>query len=316
VHNSFPVPRGPFDATDPDLNDKPGETGIRDQEVGAAAEYEQRQILLFCPVDGFENGLFVRGIYKIARGTTDAEGCQGSQGDVLVDECFHRGFSLTLRPMRRLRAIVVIVLAFIITAQAQTARRQPAPVMGVAGAEWLTRPERIREEDPDRMLASLEIKPGSFVADIGAGVGYHTWRLAEIVGPAGRVIAEDIQEGMIGRLRKNITDRKLNNVDIVLGTPTDPKLPANSIDLVLMVDVYHEFSDPVTMMNRIRSALKADGRVVLVEFRKEDPRVPIQPLHKMSVEDVRSELEPLGFRFQRTLEFLPWQHILFFSAGK
>jgi precorrin-6B methylase 2 len=212
--------------------------------------------------------------------------------------------------------LLVFFLAFLLTGQAQTPRRQPAPVMGVAGAEWLTRHERIQEEEPDRMLASLEIKPGSVIADIGAGVGYHTWRLAEIVGPAGKVIAEDIQEGMIARLKKNIADRKLSNVDIILGTPTDPKLPNNSIDLVLMVDVYHEFSDPVTMMTRIRSALKADGRVVLVEFRKEDPKVPIQPLHKMSIQDVRSELEPLGFKFQKTLEFLPWQHILFFSSGK
>jgi ubiquinone/menaquinone biosynthesis C-methylase UbiE len=188
--------------------------------------------------------------------------------------------------------------------------------MGVAGSDWLTRPERIQEEDPDRMLASLEIKPGSVVADIGAGVGYHVWRMSEIVGPAGKVIAEDIQEGMIAQLRKNIADRKLKNVDIILGTPTDPKLPNNAVDLVLMVDVYHEFSDPVAMMNHIRSSLKPDGRVVLVEFRKEDPTVPIQPLHKMSVQDVRSELEPLGFKFQRSLEFLPWQHVIFFSSGK
>jgi ubiquinone/menaquinone biosynthesis C-methylase UbiE len=185
--------------------------------------------------------------------------------------------------------------------------------MTVEGADWLTRPERIQEEDPDRMLAALEIKKGSVVADIGAGVGYHVWRLAEIVGPAGKVIGEDIQEGMIRLLKKNIDDRKLRNVDIILGTPTDPRLPSNALDLVLMVDVYHEFSDPITMMKHIQNALKPDGRVVLIEFRKEDPRVPIQPLHKMSVDDVRSELEPLGFKFQRTIEFLPWQHILIFN---
>ena len=188
--------------------------------------------------------------------------------------------------------------------------------MGVEGAPWLVRPERIQEEDPDRMLASLGIKRGWVVADIGAGVGYHAWRLADIVGPAGKVIAEDIQPGMIEFLKKNIAGRKLKNVDIVLGTQTDPKLPDNSVDLVLMVDVYHEFSDPLAMMTHIRNALKHDGRVVLVEFRKEDPAVPIQPLHKMSVEGVKSELEPLGFKFQRTLEFLPWQHIIFFTAGK
>jgi ubiquinone/menaquinone biosynthesis C-methylase UbiE len=215
-----------------------------------------------------------------------------------------------------LPAFALIVLTLVSAAQTPTGvQRQPAPVMGVGGADWLIRPERIQEEEPDRMLAALEIKKGSVVADVGAGVGYHVWRLAEIVGPAGRVIAEDIQDGMIQLLRKNIDARKLSNVDIVLGTPTDPKLPANSLDLVLMVDVYHEFSEPVTMMRHIRNSLKPDGRLVLVEFRKEDPSVPIQPLHKMSVQEVRSELEPLGFRFQRSLDFLPWQHILIFTVG-
>lgn len=185
--------------------------------------------------------------------------------------------------------------------------------MGVGGADWLVRPERIQEENPDRMLAALDIPKGSVVADIGAGVGYHVWRLAEIVGPTGKVIGEDIQPGMIDLMKRNIDARKLKNVEIVLGTPTDPKLPQGAVDLVLMVDVYHEFSDPVAMMRQIQRALKPNGRVVLVEFRKEDPSVPIQPLHKMSIQDVRSELEPLGFKFQRVLDFLPWQHILIFT---
>src|SRR5262247_3594840 len=216
--------------------------------------------------------------------------------------------------MPRFRALTFLLLVFAAAALSQTqVGRQPAPVMSVAGADWLVRPERIQEEEPDRMLAALEIKKGSVVADIGAGVGYHVWRLAEIVGPTGKVIGEDIQEGMIRLLKKNVDDRKLRNIEIVLGTPTDPKLPANALDLVLMVDVYHEFSEPVAMMKHIQTALKPGGRVVLVEFRKEDPKVPIQPLHKMSVQDVRSELEPLGFKFQRALEFLPWQHILIFT---
>src|SRR6058998_15447 len=218
--------------------------------------------------------------------------------------------------MRKRQALPFILLSAVLaTTQAQTQTgRQPAPVMSVAGADWLTRPERIQEEDPDRMLAALDIKKGSVVADIGAGVGYHVWRLAEIVGPSGKVIGEDIQEGMIRLLKKNIEDRKLANVEPVLGTPTDPRLPSKSLDLVLLVDVYHEFAEPVTMMRHIQDSLKPDGRVVLVEFRKEDPGVPIQPLHKMSVQDVRSELEPLGFRFQQSLEFLPWQHILIFTG--
>jgi ubiquinone/menaquinone biosynthesis C-methylase UbiE len=217
--------------------------------------------------------------------------------------------------VRRLQLLPFLLLACLTVTPAQT-RRQPAPVMGVGGADWLIRPERIQEEEPDRMLAALDIKPGSVVADVGAGVGYHVWRLAAIVGPGGKVIAEDIQEGMIQRLRKNVEDRKLHNVEIVLGTPTDPKLPANSLDLVLMVDVYHEFSEPVTMMKHIQNALKPNGRAVLVEFRKEDPTVPIQPLHKMSIQEVRSELEPMGFRFQRSVDFLPWQHILIFTVSK
>jgi len=220
--------------------------------------------------------------------------------------------------MQKLQGLLCIFLwAFLATAPAQTQTgRQPAPVMSVEGADWLTRPERIQEEDPDRMLAALDIKKGSVVADIGAGVGYHVWRIAEIVGPTGKVIGEDIQEGMVRLLKKNIDDRKLRNVEVILGTPADPKLPKNAIDLVLMVDVYHEFTEPVMMMRRIQEALKPDGRVVLVEFRKEDPNVPIQPLHKMSVQEVRSELESVGFKFQRSLEFLPWQHIIIFSSGK
>jgi ubiquinone/menaquinone biosynthesis C-methylase UbiE len=224
--------------------------------------------------------------------------------------------------MRKILAVVVLfvsLLSAIQLSQTQTQtqiKRQPAPVMGMGGADWLVRPERIQEEDPDRMLAALEIKPGSVVADVGAGVGYHTWRLSQIVGPTGKVIAEDIQDGMIRLLQKNIEDRKIRNVEIVHGTPTDPRLPENAVDLVLMVDVYHEFSDPVTMMRQIRRSLKADGRVALVEFRKEDPNVPIQPLHKMSVEDVRGELESMGFKFQKVMTFLPWQHILIFTSGK
>jgi ubiquinone/menaquinone biosynthesis C-methylase UbiE len=218
--------------------------------------------------------------------------------------------------MPKFRTLAFVLLVLVATGWSQTqVRRQPAPVMSVEGADWLTRPERIQEEDPDRMLSALDIKKGSVVADIGAGVGYHVWRLAEIVGPTGKVIGEDIQDPMIRLLKKNIDDRKLKNVEIVLGTPTDPKLPAKALDLVLMVDVYHEFSEPATMMKHIQNALKPDGRVVLVEFRKEDPRVPIQPLHKMSVEEVRSELEPLGFKFQRAVEFLPWQHILIFTVN-
>ena len=213
--------------------------------------------------------------------------------------------------------IISSIAAFLITlVPLQTPVRKPAPVMSAAGADWLTRPERIKEENPDAMLKALDIKPGSTVADVGAGIGYHAWRLSEIVGPDGKVLAEDIQPEMIRMLEKNIQQRKATNVRPILGTETDPKLPAGQVDLVLMVDVYHEFSDPVTMMQNIRKSLKPDGRVVLVEFRKEDDNVPIRPEHKMSTQQVRAELEPLGFKFEKVLDFLPWQHILFFSVAK
>jgi len=216
-----------------------------------------------------------------------------------------------------LNLLPILISAFLFLAPQQTAtKRQPAPVMSAAGADWLVRPERIKEEDPDRMLKALEIKPGSIIADVGAGVGYHAWRLAEIVGPTGKVIAEDIQPEMIRKLEANIGQRGLKNVQVILGSEKDPKLPAGQIDLVLMVDVYHEFADPVVMMQSIKRSLKPDGRVVLVEFRKEDDRVPIRPEHKMSVRDVRAELEPMGFKFEKVLDFLPWQHILFFSIAK
>src|SRR4026209_1941406 len=131
-------------------------------------------------------------------------------------------FQFNIGCVQRLRALAFVLLAIspVLAASAQTqTQRQPAPVMGVGGADWLVRPERIQEEDPDRMLAALDIKKGSVVADVGAGVGYHVWRLAEIVGPTGKVIGEDIQDGMIRLMKKNIEDRRLKNVEIILGTP-------------------------------------------------------------------------------------------------
>ena len=220
---------------------------------------------------------------------------------------------------RRVRLSILLAIFTLVSfgfSQKPEIRRQPAPVMGASGAGWLVRAERIREEQPDQMLSALEIKKGAVVADVGAGVGYHSWRLSTIVGPSGKVIAEDIQPEMLNMLRSNIEVRGLQNVQIVLGTLTDPKLPAGGVDLVLMVDVYHEFSQPVLMMENIRKALKPDGRVVLVEFRKEDPDVPIQPLHKMSVQGARSEMEQMGFKFDKLIDFLPWQHILIFKPAK
>jgi len=197
--------------------------------------------------------------------------------------------------------------------------RQTAPVMGMGGAPWLVRPEREAEEAPDEALAAIDaaigIAKGAHVADIGAGVGYFTWRLAARVGPAGKVYAVDIQQAMLDQLRKNMSERKLANYEAVLGAEDDPRLPAGRIDLALLVDVYHEFSQPQKMLRKIRASLTPDGRMVLLEYRKEDPKVPIQPAHKMSVAEVRAEIEPEGFKLEKTLENLPRQHILIFRKN-
>lgn len=191
--------------------------------------------------------------------------------------------------------------------------RHYAGTMSAAGAPWLVRSEREREEQPDKALDELKIAKGSVVADIGAGVGYMSWRLAERVGPAGKVYANDIQPEMLDLLRQNMGQRHIRNVEPVLGEADDPKLPPGQLDLVLMVDVYHEFSQPQKMLRHIREALRPDGRMVLLEYRAEDPAVPILPLHKMTVAQVKAEIEPEGFRLSQVIETLPRQHLLIFT---
>jgi ubiquinone/menaquinone biosynthesis C-methylase UbiE len=194
------------------------------------------------------------------------------------------------------------------------AERTPAEVMSWRGADWLTRDTRIDEEQPDKMLAALDIKPGDVVADIGAGVGYHVMKLSPMVGPTGQVIGEDIQPEMIVMLQKNVAALGLTNVRAVQGKEDDPLLPLAGVDLILMVDVYHEFANPRAMLQKFRKALKPNGRLVLVEYRGEDPNVPIRAEHKMTLMQVRAELEPAGFLFQQSLEFLPWQHLIIFTS--
>lgn len=193
--------------------------------------------------------------------------------------------------------------------------RRIAPVMGVDGADWLDREERQREEQPDKALAALDLKPGMWVADVGAGTGFYSLRLAKAVLPSGVVIANDIQPGMLERLRANAAGQGITNIETVLGTESDPKLPNAKLDLVLLVDVYHEFSRPQRMLERIRESLKPDGRLVLLEFRKEDPSVPIRPEHKMSVAEVKAEVLPEGYQFEKAVDTLPWQHIIFFRKS-
>jgi predicted methyltransferase len=214
-------------------------------------------------------------------------------------------------------AALTLAATLVVTAQ-QTgvhplSGRRIAQTMGVGGADWLDRSERDLEEDPDRAIDELKIVKGSTVADVGAGSGYMTVKLAKKVGPQGKVYANDIQPGMLDLLNKRISRAKITNVTPVLGTQDDPKLPADALDLVLMVDVYHELSQPQLMLRQIRAALKPGGRLVLVEYRKEDPDIPIRPEHKMSVAEAKLEVEAEGFRLTRTSEDLPRQHILIFT---
>lgn len=190
--------------------------------------------------------------------------------------------------------------------------RPIAGVMGMGGADWLERAEREREEEPEKALDTIGLRLGMTVADIGAGTGYFSLRMARRVGPAGQVYATDIQPGMLSRLEQRIKRDGVHNIVPVLGTETDPKLPRGACDLALMVDVYHEFAYPREMLAAIGAALKPDGRLVLLEYRKEDPDVPIREEHKMSVATVRQELEAEGFVFDKLIDTLPRQHILVF----
>ena len=215
------------------------------------------------------------------------------------------------------RAGAALLLSAALAAQAPGTHpisgRRFAPVMGYQGADWLERAERLDEEEPDRAIAALKIAKGSTVADIGAGSGYMTVKLADRVGTAGHVYANDIQPQMLELLRRKVESRHLQNVTLVQGDIDDPKLPAAAMDLELLVDVYHEFSQPQAMLRHLRDALKPTGRLVLLEYRKEDPAIPIRPEHKMSVAEAKLEVEAEGYTLSRVDESLPRQHILIFT---
>ena len=214
--------------------------------------------------------------------------------------------------------LLAVVLASVLAAQTPGVHpisgRRYAPVMGYQGAPWLERGEREEEEAPDVALDLLRIPKGASVADIGAGSGYITVRLAARVGPAGRVFANDVQPQMLNMLSRRLSGAKITNVTLIEGTLDDPRLPPASVDLALMVDVYHELSQPQTMLRHLREALKPGGRLVLLEYRKEDPTVPIKPEHKMSVAEAQMEVEAEGFTLSKVDEALPRQHILIFAA--
>jgi ubiquinone/menaquinone biosynthesis C-methylase UbiE len=193
--------------------------------------------------------------------------------------------------------------------------REIAAVMGWQGAAWLEREEREREERTDLLLRALDLKPGMVVADIGAGTGYLSRRIAPAVTP-GKVLAVDVQPEMVGMLQALARQEGLTNIQPSLGAENDVKLASDSVDLAIMVDVYHELAFPYEVLGSIVRALRPGGRAVFVEYREEDPRVPIKPLHKMSEAQVRREAEVHPLVWERTVNSLPWQHMVVFRKSR
>jgi ubiquinone/menaquinone biosynthesis C-methylase UbiE len=192
--------------------------------------------------------------------------------------------------------------------------REIADAMHYSGASWLVRESREREEECSTMLKALHVKPGQTVCDMGCGNGFYTLKLAKLVGDKGQVLAVDIQPEMLSLLNERAKEEKLANIKPILGTPVDPNLPEGKIDLILCVDVYHEFSNPEEMLTSMRKSLKAGGRIALVEFRAEDPKVPIKPLHKMTKAQILKEWPANGFKLVEQSDKLPWQHLMFFEV--
>jgi len=187
-------------------------------------------------------------------------------------------------------------------------------VMGYRAAGWLERPERVKEEEPAKLVKALDVKPGMVVADVGAGSGYHAFLLSPLVGAKGKIIASDIQQEMLDLIAKKAKKLDVTNIETVKGTETDPKLPATAVDLILMVDVYHELSHPFEMTEKMVAALKPGGRLVFVEFRLEDEKVPIKLVHKMSERQVLKEMGIFpALEHTTTVNTLPWQHVIIFT---
>ena len=191
--------------------------------------------------------------------------------------------------------------------------REIAQTMHWQGAPWLTREEREKEEDCTTMFRQLKVQPGQMVCDLGAGNGFYTLWLAKLVGEKGRVLAVDIQPEMLEMLKQRAAKENVSNIDLILGTTVDPKLPEGKLDLVLLVDTYHELSNPVEVLAAVRRSLKPHGRLALVEFRLEDESVPIKVLHRMSKAQILKEYTANGFKLVDQFDGLPWQHLMFFE---
>ena len=192
--------------------------------------------------------------------------------------------------------------------------REIAHVMGPGGILWLERTERETEEKPQLLIDALDIKPGQTIADLGAGSGYYSFRIAPLVGPTGKVLAIDIEPAMLDVIAQRASRERIANVATVRASARGPNLAPGSVDLLFMVDVYHELEYPYEVMTEVRSALKPGGRVALIEYRAEDPQVAIKPVHKMSERQVRRELEVAGFRHVKTVRTLPLQHLIVFAS--
>jgi ubiquinone/menaquinone biosynthesis C-methylase UbiE len=194
--------------------------------------------------------------------------------------------------------------------------RRIAQTMHYSGAEWLTRDDREQEERCSLMLANLGVKRAMTICDMGCGNGFYTLQLAKMTGEQGRVYAVDIQAEMLKMLKTRAEEQGVRNITPVLSTASDPKLPKGKIDLILLVDVYHEFSHPEEMLAAIREALSPEGVCALVEFRAEDLNVPIKPEHKMTKEQIMKEWPPNGFKLVKEFDGLPWQHLMFFGRDE
>ena len=190
-----------------------------------------------------------------------------------------------------------------------------AQTMHWTGASWLVRHKRDREEATEKMRGQLRLKPGMSVCDMGAGNGYHSIPMAQSVAPEGKIYAVDVQPEMIELLKGRLVGQNIGNIAPIVGLYHDPKLPEKSCDIILLVDVYHEFSHPVHMLAAMKKALKPGGQIVLVEFRSEDDSVPIKPEHKMSKAQINKELTANGYKLTREFDDLPWQHMMWFQAA-
>ena len=216
--------------------------------------------------------------------------------------------------LRRVPILIVATTLWSADIHAAQDERRPASVMGAAGADWLERPSRDDEQKPDEVVRTMALKNGNVVADLGAGTGYFTRRLAKAVAPSGRVYAVDIQPEMLSRLKENMERAGVRNVEIVVGETDDPKLPRASLDWILLVDVYHELQQPKATLARMRQALKSSGKVALVEYRLEGlTALHVREEHRMSTKQVLAEWEPAGFRLVQLHEFLPTQHFFVFE---